>query len=188
MINYIGLDGEMSSSNIHTGGKLIQIGMARIVKGSIETIGILLNPGKDMEWSEEAQAVHRFTKENLASNGLMPDSVDWDLAQWASANSIKKDTIAVGFNVGSFDMPFLEQSLPELRSKFSRRSVDLNSVIFAMANTDREVQKIKQASKKYAREKMQGLFSGFKDREHDAEYDAAMALYCFEYLRTLINK
>jgi hypothetical protein len=32
MITYIGLDGEMSSADIHTGGKLIQIGMAILEK------------------------------------------------------------------------------------------------------------------------------------------------------------
>ena len=187
MINYIGVDGEMSSSEIAKGAKLIQIGMARIVDGEMCSIGFLLNPGKEMHWTEEAESVHKFTKEDVWGKGYMPDSVDYVLADWANPTKFRRDTVAVGFNVGSFDMPFIEESLPELKSRFSRRTVDLNSVIFAMSNTDAEFQKIKKAAKDYAREKMDGLFSGFKDREHDAEYDAVMALYCFEYLRSVIN-
>jgi DNA polymerase III epsilon subunit-like protein len=188
MITYIGLDGEMSSSDIHAGAKLIQIGLAKFVGEEIESVGILLNPGKEMHWTAEAQSVHQFTREDLWSKGLMPDSVDSDLANWANPGRMRRDTVAVGFNVGAFDMPFVEQSLPFLRSKLSRRSVDLNSIIFAMADTDRQVQKIKAAAKDYARQKMEGMFSGFKNREHDAEYDAVMALYCFEYLRSVIKK
>jgi DNA polymerase III epsilon subunit-like protein len=187
MINYIGLDGEMSSSDLSKGAKLIQIGMARIVDGQLSSIGILLNPGKDMHWTEEAESVHQFTKEDVWSKGLMPDSVDFELANWANPTKFRRDTVAVGFNVGSFDMPFLDDSLPELRSRFSRRTVDLNSIIFGLSDTDREFQKIKANSKAYAREQMEGVFFGFKDREHDAEYDAVMALYCFEYLRTVIK-
>lgn len=187
MINYIGLDGEMSSSDIHAGAKLIQIGMAKFVDGKVESVGVLLNPGKDMHWTEEAQNVHQFTKEDVWSKGLMPDSVDYDLADWANPSKVRRDTVAVGFNVGSFDMPFVQQSLPELKSRFSRRTVDLNSIIFAMSDSDAKFQKVKKAAKDYAREQMQDMFVGFKDREHDAEYDAVMALYCFEYLRNLMR-
>lgn len=187
MINYIGLDGEMSGIDINNGHKLIQIGLAKMVDGEMTSTSSLLNPGK-MSWSEEAESVHLFSRDRIKKEGREPKSVDHELADWVSLKPDRQRTIAVGFNVGSFDMPFVSQTLPVLKSRMSRRSVDLNSILFAMSDSDREFQKFKKASKNYAIEKMDGMFEGFKDRQHDAEYDAVMALYCFEYLRNVIKK
>jgi hypothetical protein len=66
--------------------------------------------------------------------------------------------------------------------------MDLNSVIFAMAETNTQFERIKGRAKDYAFEQMHGMFEGFKDRQHDAEYDAVMSLYCFEYLQSVIKK
>ena len=186
VITYIGLDGEMSSADIDSGGKLIQIGMAKYVDGKMQSIGYLLNPGV-MDWSEEAESVHKFTKAQIELEGEDPAMVDSLLANWANSTSGNRDFVMVGFNVGSFDRPYVKQSLPILYKKFSRRSVDLNSVIFAMSDSHSEFERIKANAKEYAFDKMQGMFDGFKDRQHDAEYDAVMSLYCFEYLRSLIK-
>jgi DNA polymerase III alpha subunit (gram-positive type) len=187
MITYIGLDGEMSSADIHTGGKLIQIGMAKMQDGKMISIASMLNPGS-MEWSEEAEAVHEFTQDYVEKFGLDPSLVDQELASWVGHGLERRDTIAVGFNVGSFDMPFVKQSLPILFSKFSRRTVDLNALIFSLSDTDKEFQKIKANAKRYAEQQMNNMFDGFKNRQHDAEYDSVMALYCFEYIRSLMKK
>lgn len=186
MITYIGLDGEMSGTEIDAGHKLIQIGLAKIVDGQMTSTSSLLNPG-EMLWSEEAEAVHQFTQETIANDGVLPELIDPTLADWVSLKPNKQRTIAVGFNVGSFDLPFVSATLPLLRGRLSRRSVDLNSILFALSDTDSQFQKIKSKAKDYAIERMAGMFDGFKDRQHDAEYDAVMALYCFEYLRTLIK-
>lgn len=186
MITYIGVDGEMSGTEIDAGHKLIQIGMAKVVDGKMQSVGQLLNPG-EMAWSEQAQEIHQFTIEDIERDGECPSDVDFALADWANDTNGTRDYIMVGFNVGSFDRPFIKQTLPLLYRKFSRRSVDINSVIFAMSKTNSEFERIKGRAKDYAIEKMQGMFDGFKDRQHDAEYDAVMALYCFEYLRTLIK-
>jgi len=188
MITYIGLDGEMSSADISTGGKLIQIGLAKIENGTMVSVASMLNPPGDMEWSAEAEAVHEFSRDYVESFGLRPSLVDQDLADWVDSESVRRDTIAVGFNVGSFDMPFVKQSLPILFNKFSRRTVDLNALIFALSDTDREFQRIKSNAKLYAEKQMEDMFDGFKNRQHDAEYDAVMALYCFEYIRSLMKK
>ena len=186
MINYIGLDGEMSGTDINAGHKLIQIGLAKIVDGDMISTSSLLNPG-EMLWSLEAEKVHQFSQETIKADGAEPLVIDQELADWVSLNPDRQRTIAVGFNVGSFDMPFVSATLPKLRSRLSRRTVDLNSILFAMSDTDGQFQKIKAKSKDYAIEKMSGMFEGFKDRQHDAEYDAVMALYCFEYLRSVIK-
>jgi hypothetical protein len=139
-----------------------------------------------MEWSDQAEEVHQFTRENIELNGEDPAMVDQMLANWANPTSHRRDFVMVGFNVGSFDRPLVNQSLPILSSKFSRRRVDLNSLIFMMSETNTQFERIKGKAKDYAFEKMEGMFEGFANRQHDAEYDAVMSLYCFEYLKTLI--
>ena len=186
MINYIGIDGEMSGSDIEVGHKLIQIGLARYNSlGGIDHIGHLLKQD-EMTWSMEAQGIHQFTKDDVA-NGEDPTEIDPVIANWVNPGGGRRDFVMVGFNVGSFDRPFIKQTLPITYRKFSRRSVDLNSLIFSMSDTDGQFQKVKAGAKDYAFEKMDGIFSGSKDRQHDAEYDAVMSLYCFEYLRKLIK-
>jgi DNA polymerase III epsilon subunit-like protein len=187
LITYIGIDGEMSGNDIDAGHKLIQIGLAKYNEdGGVDHIGYLLNPG-EMVWSMEAQEVHQFTQEDVKGYGIYPSIVDPITANWANPGSQRRDFVMVGFNVGSFDRPFIKQTLPLTYGKFSRRSVDINSVIFSMSDTNTQFERIKDKAKSYAFEKMEGMFNDFKNRQHDAEYDAVMSLYCFEYLRTLIK-
>jgi DNA polymerase III epsilon subunit-like protein len=186
MITYIGIDGEMSGTDIDAGHKLIQIGMAKYVDERVVSIGVMLNPGV-MEWSDQAEEVHQFSRDYVEKMGEDPAMVDQMLADWANKTSHRRDYVMVGFNVGSFDRPFIKQQLPITYGKFSRRCVDLNSMIFAMSDTNTQFERIKGKAKDYAFEKMDGLFDGFKDRQHDAEYDAVMSLYCFEYLRSIIR-
>ena len=186
MITYIGIDGEMSGTDIDAGHKLIQIGLAKYINGQMASIGYLINPG-EMEWSLQAEEVHQFSREYINKYGLSPASVDIAASLWANPGEQKRDFVMVGFNVGSFDRPFIKQTLPFTYGKFSRRSVDLNSVIFSMSDTNSQFERIKGRAKDYAFEKMDGMFDGFKNRQHDAEYDAVMSLYCFEYLKGLIR-
>lgn len=188
MITYVGIDGEMSGNDIDAGHELIQIGLAKYNDdGGMDHIGYLINPG-DMVWSMEAQEVHQFTQEDIRGYGLQPENVDRWVSNWANPSDQRRDFIMVGFNVGSFDRPFIKRTLPITYGKFSRRSVDLNSVIFALSDTNTQFERIKGKSKDYAFEKMEGMFNDFKNRQHDAEYDAVMSLYCFEYLRGLIKE
>lgn len=187
MITYVGIDGEMSGNDIDAGAKLIQIGLARFVDGTMQSTGFLINPG-EMSWSLEAQEVHQFTQDDIHLYGLSPSFVDNESCNWVNPTGPRRDFIMVGFNVGSFDRPFIKQTLPSLYGKFSRRSVDLNSVIFALSDSNTQFERIKGESKEYAFAKMEGMFSGFQNRQHDAEYDAVMSLYCFEYLQSLIKK
>jgi DNA polymerase III epsilon subunit-like protein len=186
MLTFIGIDGEMSGNNIDAGHKLIQIGLAKIENNEMKSIGYMINPG-EMVWSEEAEAVHQFTKEDVVGYGLHPKTVDPIVSKWANPSGHKRDFVMVGFNVGSFDRPFIKQLLPTLYERFSRRSVDLNSLIFAMSDSNSEFDILKTNAKRYAFEQMEGMFSGFRNRQHDAEYDAVMSLYCFEYLKSKIK-
>lgn len=189
MITYIGIDGEMSGNDIDAGHELIQIGLAKYNQdGGMDHIGYLINPG-DMVWSMEAQEVHQFTQEDIKGYGLQPENVDKWVSNWANPSDQRRDFVMVGFNVGSFDRPFIKRTLPLTYRKFSRRSVDINSLIFSMSDTNTQFERIKAKAKDYAFEKMDGMFDDeFKNRQHDAEYDAVMSLYCFEYLRGIINE
>jgi DNA polymerase III epsilon subunit-like protein len=187
LITYIGIDGEMSGTDIEAGHKLIQIGLAKYNEdGGVDKIGYLINPG-EMAWSMEAQEVHLFKQEDIRDYGLNPENVDRWVSNWANPSTQRRDFVMVGFNVGSFDKPFIKQTLPLTYGKFSRRSVDLNSVIFSMADTNTKFERIKGRAKDYAIAKMEGMFEGFSNRQHDAIYDAVMSLYCFEYLRGIVN-
>ena len=186
MITYIGIDGEMSGNDIDAGAKLIQIGLAKYIDNEMQSIGYMINPG-EMSWSDEAEAVHQFTKDDVVTLGLEPSVVDTVVSDWANPTNQRRDFVMVGFNVGSFDRPFIKQVLPITYSRFSRRSVDLNSLIFSLSDTNGQFERIKGAAKEYAFEKMEGMFDGFQNRQHDAEYDAVMSLYCFEYLREIIT-
>ena len=177
----------MSGNDIDVGHKLIQIGLAKYNEsGGMDHVGYLLNPG-EMTWSMEAQEVHQFTREYVEEFGILPTTADPITAKWANPGNQRRDFVMVGFNVGSFDRPFIKQTLPITYGKFSRRSVDINSLIFAMSDTNEDFERIKADAKNYAFAKMEGMFNDFKNRQHDAEYDAVMSLYCFEYLRTLIK-
>jgi len=182
---FLGLDGEMSSSELSEGGKLIQIGVS-----TAEGINrsYTMNPG-ECQWSERAFEVHGITLESLQSAPL-PDEVDsqvydWLIAIGADTNNRGK-TIPVGFNVGAFDMPFVKDSLPKTYSLFSRRTVDLNALCFALDYKEENGMPVKaetwkKKAKDYAIEKI-GM-----ENQHDAGWDSLMHIYCFEYLRGVMS-
>jgi hypothetical protein len=182
---YIGLDGEMSSSELAEGGKLIQIGIS-----TAEGINrsYTMNPG-ECQWSEEAEAVHGLTREELRFS-LSPTEIDEDL--YGFLMSIGADpkrrskTIPVGFNVGAFDMPFVKDSLPKSYSLFSRRTVDLNALCFALDYKEENGMPVKAATWK-KRAKAYAIEKIGTENQHDAGWDAEMHYYCFEYLKGVIG-
>lgn len=177
---FVGLDGEMSGTELQDGARLIQIGLAV----SAGTFASYVNPGT-LSWSEEAEEVHKIPQSSLLD---FPDAEVVDLncyeflvSQGADTKR-RNNTIAVGWNVGSFDMPFVRTSLPKTNSLFSRRTVDLNALCFALDGKEDNGVEIsfetwKKRSKEYAIEAI-----GFENA-HDAGWDALMSLYCFHYLR-----
>jgi len=64
---FLGLDGEMSSSELSEGGKLIQIGISTL-DGNNRSY--TMNPG-ECQWSEEAEAVHGLP---LRASSVIPPS------------------------------------------------------------------------------------------------------------------
>jgi DNA polymerase III epsilon subunit-like protein len=178
---FVGLDGEMSSSELDRGGRLLQIGLA-LANGA--SYSAMINPG-EMLWDEKAVAVPGFTREMLPSsvNFEEVDQNGYDFLVSQGANPKRRTkTVPVGWNVGAFDMPFVRETLPLTYSLFSRRTVDLNALCFALDGKDSlNFESWKRLSKEYAIEKI-----GYEDA-HDAGWDAKMGLYCFEYLQNVVK-
>lgn len=179
---YVGLDGEMSGTELNEGARLIQIGLA--LENGLSYVSYI-NPG-EMSWSYEAEEVHGISQDRIPS---FENAADVDASATAFLIEAGADpkqrikTIPVGWNVGSFDMPFLKQTLPNTYKMFSRRTVDLNAICFALDGANGySASYYKDRSKRYAIEKI-----GYEDA-HDAGWDAKMSLYCFEYLRGEIRK
>jgi hypothetical protein len=175
----------MSSSELSEGGKLIQIGMST---SDGYQLSMKINPG-ECQWSERAFEVHGITLESLQKESL-PNEVDgrvydWLIAIGADTNRRGK-TIPVGFNVGAFDMPFVKDSLPKTYSLFSRRTVDLNALCFALDYSldngmPMKAETWKKRAKAYAIEKIG------TENQHDAGWDSLMHIYCFEYLKGVMG-
>lgn len=173
---YVGLDGEMSGTEVNEGARLIQIGLALPNRSSYVAY---INPG-DLLWDEESAAVHKIERSALPSfeNAGQVDQNAFDFLVGQGADPKRRNkTVPVGWNVGAFDMPFVRESLPKTNSLFSRRTVDLNALCFALdGKNDLNFESWKKRSKEYAIEKI-----GYENA-HDAGWDARMSLLCFEYL------
>lgn len=193
MTNFIGLDGEMTSSELSDGGALIQLGLSVFVSGEMKSISFGINPywdGDDVQWDEVAASVHGIPREEVHSFDP-PVLVDLGLFTWlqdtvdAKVNK-RNSNVPVGFNVGAFDMPFVKKLLPKTFSLFSRRTVDLNALCFALDGKVDNGMPVKfdtwkKRAKLYAIDKI-----GYEN-QHDAGWDAMMHLYSFEYLRNVMN-
>lgn len=83
----------------------------------------------------KALEVNGFTHERLQDAPVYSD-VDVELVSWLheAAEDLcrdgKPEFVAVGWNVGSFDMAFIREALPMTHRMFSYRVVDLSSLAF----------------------------------------------------------
>jgi hypothetical protein len=189
----IGLDGEMSSADLSSGGRLIQAGFAAWSTqpgGDIETFTSLIRQ-TEMDWSARAATVHNIARESVEA-GPPPEEVDEAAFSWLLAHGAvegRRLVVPIGLNVGSFDMPFFRQALPRTASLISRRSVDLNALCFTFADWDpnhrassaRNFTGWKRSMKTAVNAEL--ARRGFAVAEHDAGYDAAQALLGWWWLR-----
>lgn len=191
---FVGLDGEMSSVDLAAGGRLIQVGAAawrHEPGGPLDVFCSLLLPDgfDEAQWSDEAFAVHRISRSRVAAAATASE-VDARLTDWLLAHGAIQDrkvVVPVGFNVGSFDMPFLNRDLPVSAGLCSRRALDVNALCFAFAGWNPAGPARDFAGWKTA---MKAAANGFLDdqgmatTEHDAGFDAAQALVGLWWLRS----
>lgn len=179
MIHYIGLDFEASGSNPWGRHVPIQIGMQVGRSSFVRLIGRW--DWNEFEWDEEAAGVHNIEKAVLVS---VPPvwAVDIEAAAWLMDQvgyTNRMFNIAVGWGVGSYDRQFIHRWMPNLDKVISRRTLDLNALVLAYADTEEAYKGIKAGAKKYANEQI-GITEASR---HDALIDASCALYELEYLR-----
>lgn len=167
------------------GGKLIQIGLSIGGPSDLETVSYYLRPPQDMFWDETAAQVHLITPEHLRSKGLHPEEVDEILYDWLiSHGADPKDrarTVPVGFNITGFDLPFIKATLPKTFSLFSRRTAELNGMLWMLhGKQNKTFEDWKEMALEYARMNL------ITYKPHDAGWDSARHLLCFAYLRSAV--
>jgi hypothetical protein len=181
---FVGCDGEMTGAakmpDFYSHYALIQIGLA--ITPDITFVSDIGH--NTYNWEQEALDVNKFSHERIMK-GPRPSVVDAALVEWVKANvpGERIRLIPVGFNVASFDVPYVRYWLPEFSKLLGYRAVDLNSVLYTAAKvTGRAYDKIKDAAKKYAVRVLDR-----PENHHDAGYDAAVALAAWEYLIKLLG-
>jgi hypothetical protein len=182
---FVGIDGEMSCPDMEKGGKLIQIGLSVNTTLGIETVSYYLRPPADMYWEDRAAEVHKITQEQLRLNGKHPEEVDELLYEWLTSHGAnpkqRLKTVPVGFNITGFDMPFVRATLPKTYSLFSRQTAELSGMLWLLDGRKGHSMKTwKEMSLEYAKLNMNTY------KPHDAGWDSARHLLCFEYLKSAL--
>ena len=201
-LRMFGLDGEMSGANIADGDRLIQIGVTAHLNpdGSIapgkEVFSSLINPG-EMHWVARAEAVHGFTRKQIES-APPASEVDLALRQWliehGADSTSRGGNFMTGFNVGTFDMPFLALTLPLSAAIFTRRTADLNAMCLGLDGATYlndpnplDWSTWKSLAVTYAERTIATLFDGEELEAHDAGYDALLHLHVWRFLRARMH-
>ena len=125
---WISVDVETSGPTPGT-GSLLAIG-ACLVDRPEEGIELLLRPDPALPWSDDAEAVHRLSRERLASDGLEPREAMERLAAWLErVVPAGARPVFVGFNA-PFDWMFVaEYSWRHLRrNPFGISALDLKAL------------------------------------------------------------
>jgi len=140
-------------------------------------------------WDLRAYEVHGIDRERLET---APDTAQvaasaLDFVEGYRPEVWHGQRKLVGWNVASFDVPFLRKHFSGLARKLSYQSVDLNAVCFAISRAHGiSFTEVKARSKEYAAEQMADLFPD--EMWHDAGYDALAALHSFDYLTERIKE
>lgn len=185
---YLGIDGEMTSAELSQGGKLCQIGVAT-KEGTLFSKVIGWDKGT-YQAEPTAMAVHGIS-ESIIESATRGPVVDDELYSWLVAQgadpSVRGRVIPIGFNVAAFDVPFIREALPRSNSLLSRRTIDLNAVVMTMANAGILYNGSapgwsgwKRLAKRAAVDKLKTM--GYEENQHDAGYDALMAIFAWEWL------
>lgn len=147
------------------------------------------------QWDNDAAEVHRINR-NVLTCAEDARAIDRAAQRWLTENvgSSPAKTIAVGWNIASFDFRFLSKHMPITASSISYRSVDLNALVFGIIESDTidhygdlyTYNGLKEEVKTIA---SQAIYSrlGLSERPHDAGWDALAAIYEFDALKDIIN-
>jgi hypothetical protein len=185
----IGLDGEMSDSELDKGAVLIQIGICDDNGNTFESL-----IGHEAGWykSEQASAVHQISDDDILA-APRAEQVDRRLRMWLegrleeatvrSEHTGLRPFIPLGWNVGGFDMPFVRKFLPISCELISRRSLDLNALCYAFEDARVTYQGERLSFlgwQRLAHEQASKIF--VETNWHNALFDAQAALEAHNFL------
>ena len=187
----LGLDGEMSGSEVGEGDVLVQIGAAFSVT---ERYSSLIGwPEGSYHSTEAGMAAHGISPADIAAARPAAE-VDAELSAWLIAGlaarglgTDAKRLVPVGFNVGAFDMPFVRANLPLTYGLLSRRVIDLNAFCMGYAMSGRLLAGTAPKWSGWKRlavtaAERQIRAAGIEEQRHDAGYDAVEAVLALEFL------
>jgi len=128
--------------------------------------------------SEEAQAIHRISP--LRTLIAPPtEQIDAELLGFLDLVNPKGRCIAVGWNVGLFDIAFIARDFPQSANKFGYRTCDLNALCFTAAQAwDMLFDDVKTLAKAAGEHGAAGLNRG---DAHDALCDAVSAAFTWQW-------
>lgn len=97
-----------------------------------------------------------------------------------------KKAMAIGLNIGEFDLLFINRYMPKLASLLDRRSVNLNSLIYLLADANSvDFIILKQDLSEKAVTQVDKLVPGLK--KHNALYDAFYHLALYILIKDTFN-
>lgn len=209
MKGFIGLDLETSGSD-HKESAPIQLGLAYVdERGDAHTFSTYVGGWNwvksdnlykghraynDFVWTEAAAQIHKISKSQLvkAPRRLQADA---EAQEWLDELPLGEfKYIPVGWNVASFDMPFVKQHFPHLSNRFQYRAVDLNSVVFTVDQMN--LYKPQGGRWKFSTAKRVAKERAARRTEleipdtigwHDAGFDALAGLYAWDELQKMIK-
>lgn len=200
--HFIGLDFETSGTD-HLRSAPIQIGLATRSRcvgsyiGGWRWQGDTVYQADAYIWSEDAFEIHGIPQSKLIDAPTARNADDV-ISDWLTTTypGHAKTRIAVGWNVASFDVPFLRSHLPKTARAMSYRTVDLNALVFGI--TEAGVKRptgeawtynsLKRFVKDRAAEQMvEDEWIAGGPKWHDAEYDALASIYAYEELKTVLR-
>lgn len=149
----------------------------------------------DFVWNPESAQIHRIPKTDLvrAPRRLQ---VDQEAQEWLDGLDLGDfKYIPVGWNVASFDMPFVKKHFPHLSKRFQYRAVDLNSLVFTIDQMNLykptggrwKFSTIKRVVKERAAIRTE-LEITDTIGWHDAGFDALAGLYAWDEAQKIITE
>lgn len=137
-------------------------------------------------WDLRAYEVHGIEQEALLA-APSPYQVSAEAVKFIEehSNVWHGQRKVVGWNVASFDMPFVRKHLPAVSRLLSYQSADLNAICFAISEAHGiSFKTLKGDSKDWARLQLEERYE--EALWHDAGYDAIAGLHSFDYLKERI--
>lgn len=186
---FVGLDVETTGTDV-AAHVLIQIGVYDPISGDVFRSDVY--PAfENYAVDPQALQVNGFTMDRIEA-APAASLVDTVLCLWLDKHELV-GAHPVGFNVASFDLPFVKRALPVAFSKLSYRTIDLNAVLFTITEIIKSppgkvghaYETFKHRAKAFGATQVKGKTGAYG--WHDAAFDAVASYHAWVYLRSVIT-